>query len=103
MFPNGRGFARPLGDNAVLAALRRMGISKETMSGHGVRAMARTLLDEQLGYPAHLIEHQLAHAVRDANGVAYNRTRHLPQRKKMMQAWADYLDQLRAGKTKLSK
>ena len=87
---------RPMSDNAVLAALRRLGIGKEEMTGHGFRAMARTLLDEVLGFRPDFIEHQLAHAVRDPHGRAYNRTAHLPQRRKMMQAWADYLDQLKA-------
>jgi integrase len=67
------------------------------MSGHGFRAAARTILDEVLGFPPHLIEHQLAHAVRDPLGRAYNRTAHLPERRKMMQDWADYLDKLKAG------
>ncbi len=73
-----------------------MGFDKETMTAHGFRATARTLLDEVLGWRPDLIEHQLAHAVRDPNGRAYNRTSHLPERRKMMQAWADYLDGLRA-------
>ena len=88
---------KPMSDNAILAAMRRMGISKEEMSGHGFRAMARTILDEVLGFRPDYIEHQLAHAVRDPNGRAYNRTAHLPERKKMMQDWADYLDKLKAG------
>jgi len=67
------------------------------MSGHGFRAMARTILDEVLGFRPDYIEHQLAHAVRDPNGRAYNRTVHLPERRKMMQEWADYLNQLKAG------
>ena len=86
-----------MSNNAILAALRRMGIGKEEMTGHGFRAMARTLLDEVLGFRPDFIEHQLAHAVRDPNGRAYNRTSYLPERTKMMQAWADYLDQLKAG------
>jgi len=94
VFPSARGDAKPLSDNAILAALRRMGIDKDEMSGHGFRAMARTILDEVLNVRVDLIEHQLAHAVRDANGRAYNRTAHLPERKKMMQQWADYLDGL---------
>ena len=94
VFPGARSNGRPMSDNAILAALRRMGISKEEMSGHGFRAMARTILDEVLNVRVDLIEHQLAHAVRDANGRAYNRTAHLPERKKMMQQWADYLDGL---------
>ncbi|MES9899213.1 MAG: integrase arm-type DNA-binding domain-containing protein [Sedimenticola sp.] len=88
---------KPMSDNAILAAMRRMGIGKEEMSGHGFRAMARTILDEVLGFRPDYIEHQLAHAVRDPNGRAYNRTAHLPERKKMMQEWADYLDKLKAG------
>jgi integrase len=88
---------RPMSDNAILAAMRRMGISKDEMSGHGFRAMARTILDEVLGFRPDYIEHQLAHAVRDPNGRAYNRTAHLPERQKMMQEWADYLDQLKIG------
>jgi integrase len=72
-----------------------MGYTNEQMTPHGFRAMARTLLDEVLGFPVDWIEHQLAHAVRDTNGRAYNRTKHLESRKKMMQAWADYLDTLR--------
>lgn len=79
---------------SVLGAMRRMGISKEEMSGHGFRATARTLLDEILGFRVDYIEQQLAHAVRDPNGRAYNRTLHLEERKKMMQAWADYIDKL---------
>jgi integrase len=74
-----------------------MDIGKDVMSGHGFRAMARTILDEVLGERVDLIEHQLAHAVRDPNGRAYNRTSHLPERKRMMQRWADYLDTLRKG------
>ncbi len=84
-----------MSNNAILAAFRRMGIPKEQMSGHGFRAMARTILAEELEYPVHLIEHQLAHAVKDANGQAYNRTTFLKQRREMMQRWADYLDELK--------
>lgn len=98
VFP-GISSARPMSNNAILAALRRMGFDKSEMSGHGFRAMARTILDEILAYPFEVIEHQLAHAVRDANGVAYNRTKHLERRREMMQAWADYLDQLRGCKS----
>jgi integrase len=97
VFPSARSSARPMSDNAVLAAMRRMGIGKEEMSGHGFRAVARTIMDEVLGIRPDFIEHQLAHAVRDPNGRAYNRTAHLPERRKMMQQWADYLDQLKAG------
>jgi len=97
VFPGARSNGRPMSDNAILAAMRRMGISKDEMSGHGFRAMARTILDEVLGVRPDLIEHQLAHAVRDPNGRAYNRTAHLAERRKMMQQWADYLDKLKAG------
>ncbi len=97
VFPGARSPKRPMSDNAILAALRRMGISKNEMSGHGFRAMARTILDEVLGVRPDLIEHQLAHAVRDPNGRAYNRTAHLPERRKMMQRWADYLASLKVG------
>jgi integrase len=97
VFPSARSNERPMSDNAILAAMRRMGIEKDEMSGHGFRAMARTILDEVLGVRPELIEHQLAHAVRDPNGRAYNRTAHLPERRKMMQTWADYLDLLRNG------
>lgn len=97
VFPGARTNGRPMSDNAILAAMRRMGIDKEEMSGHGFRAMARTILDEVLGFRPDFIEHQLAHAVKDPNGRAYNRTAHLPERRKMMQQWADYLDKLKAG------
>ncbi|MCP5421253.1 MAG: integrase arm-type DNA-binding domain-containing protein [Gammaproteobacteria bacterium] len=97
VFPGARSSGRPMSDNAILAALRRMGIDKEEMSGHGFRAVARTILAEVLGVRPDYIEHQLAHAVRDPNGRAYNRTAHLPERRKMMQQWADYLDKLKVG------
>ncbi len=92
--PNG---SRAMSDVALLAALRRMGIGKDEMTVHGFRALARTILDEVLGFRPDFIEHQLAHAVRDPNGRAYNRTAHLPERHKMMQCWADYLDGLKNG------
>jgi len=95
VFPSARGASRPLSENGVRVALRTLGYSNEEMTPHGFRAMARTILDEVLGYRVEWIEHQLAHAVKDANGRAYNRTSYLPQRKQMMQAWADYLDNLR--------
>lgn len=97
VFPGARTNGRPMSDNAILAAMRRMNIGKDEMSGHGFRAMARTILDEVLGVRPDFIEHQLAHAVRDPNGRAYNRTAHLDERRKMMQLWADYLDKLKAG------
>ena len=97
VFPSARNTKgdRAMSDNAVLAAMRGMGISSDEMSGHGFRAMARTMLDEVLGYRPDLIEHQLAHQIRDPNGRAYNRTKHLSERREMMQDWADYLDRLR--------
>lgn len=97
VFPSARSITRPMSENAVLAAMRRMGIGKEEMTGHGFRAVARTILDEVLGVRPDFIEHQLAHAVRDPNGRAYNRTAHLAERRKMMQQWADYLDKLKTG------
>lgn len=96
-FPSLKGEGRPLSENTINAALTAMGYDGTRHRAHGFRASARTMLDEQLGYPAHLIEHQLAHAVKDANGRAYNRTSHLADRKEMMQYWADYLDKLTAG------
>ncbi|MBW8075208.1 MULTISPECIES: integrase arm-type DNA-binding domain-containing protein [Metallibacterium] len=97
VFPGVRSLRRPMSENTINAALRGMGFDSETMSGHGFRAMARTVLDEVLHFRPDYIEHQLAHAVKDPNGRAYNRTAHLPERRKMMQGWADYLDGLRAG------
>ena len=97
VFPGVRSVERPMSDNAILAAMRRLGIRKEEMTGHGFRAAARTILDEVLGVRPDFIEHQLAHAVKDPNGRAYNRTAHLLERQKMMQQWADYLDKLKAG------
>ncbi len=94
VFPGARSPKRPMSENALLAALRNLGYTKEQMTPHGFRATARTLLDEELGFPPHLIEHQLAHAVKDANGRAYNRTAHLPQRREMMQVWADWLNKI---------
>lgn len=88
---------RPMSEVAVLAALRTMGFDKNTVTGHGFRATARTLPDEALGFRPDIIEHQLAHAVKDPNGRAYNRTTHLAERTRMMQEWADYLDRLRMG------
>jgi integrase len=96
LFPANRGRGRPMSDNTINAALRSMGYGGR-MVGHGWRAVARTLMEEQLGEPIDLIEHQMAHAVRDATGRAYNRTTHLDARRAMMQRWADFLDALRAG------
>ena len=95
VFPSSRSVARPMSDNTINAALRRLGYGKDEMTGHGFRAMARTILDEVLHIRPDFIEHQLAHAVRDPNGRAYNRTAYLPERQKMMQTWADYLYKLK--------
>jgi integrase len=96
VFPGVRSRERPMSENAILAALRRMGYAKEEMTGHGFRSMASTLLHEH-GWSHHAIERQLAHAERNAVSAAYNFAEHLPERRKMMQAWADYLDALKAG------
>ena len=97
VFPSMRTGERPMSENTINAALRGMGYSKDVHTAHGFRAMARTIMDEVLGERVDLIEHQLAHAVKDPNGRAYNRTAHLPARREMMQRWADYLDRLRIG------
>ncbi|NMM76082.1 integrase arm-type DNA-binding domain-containing protein [Acidovorax sp. SRB_24] len=97
VFPSLRTGERPMSENTINAALRGMGYAKEVHSAHGFRATARTIMDEVLGERVDLIEHQLAHAVKDVNGRAYNRTAHLPARREMMQRWADYLDKLRMG------
>ena len=99
VFPCVRTNAKPISENTINGALRYMGYDKDTMTGHGFRATARTILDEVLQVRPDFIEHQLAHAVRDPNGRAYNRTAHLVERRKMMQQWADYLDRLKAGAT----
>lgn len=96
LFPCHRSPLRCMSDNAYNAALRRMGFTKEEATAHGFRASARTILDEVLHVPVVLIEHQLSHSVRDPLGRAYNRTSHLDERKKMMQTWADYLDNLKS-------
>ena len=97
VFPGHRSPLRCMSDNALNAALRRMGFEKSEITTHGFRAMARTILDEVLQVRPDYIEHQLAHAVKDPNGRAYNRTAHIVERKKMMQLWADYLDGLKQG------
>lgn len=94
----GRDPKKPMSNAAVNAALRRMGYDTKTeMTGHGFRAMARTILHEELGVDRDVIEHQLAHAVPDALGTAYNRTKFIKERRSMMQRWADYLDKLKTG------
>lgn len=96
VFPGARDLKRPMSEMAVLAALRRMGYAKDEMTGHGFRSMASTLLNEQ-GWHRDAIERQLAHAERNNVRAAYNYAEYLPERKRMMQAWADYLDGLRKG------
>ena len=83
-----------MSENTVLAALRRMGYSKEEMTGHGFRAIASTILNEK-GWPSAVIERQLAHGDRNKVRAAYNHAEHLDERRKMMQAWGNYLDELR--------
>jgi len=102
VFPGMRDLRRPMSGGAINAALKILGYGSETITAHGFRAMARTILDEVLGFRPDYIEHQLAHAVRDPLGRAYNRTAHLLERRKMMQAWADYLDGLRNGASVVS-
>lgn len=95
VFPGMRDRQKPMSEATINAALRRMGYdTKDEMTGHGFRAMARTILHEELGFEPAVIEHQLAHRVQDALGAAYNRTKFVKERTRMMQAWADYLDQL---------
>lgn len=97
VFPSIRTGERPMSENTVNAALRALGYDNTMQTAHGFRATARTIMDEVLGERVDLIEHQLAHAVKDANGRAYNRTAHLSARKAMMQRWSDYLDKLKRG------
>lgn len=101
VFANERRRKTPVSDGTVNKALRNMGYTKHQMTAHGFRAMARTLLDEKLRFPAYLVEQQIAHAVRDPLGRAYDRTQHLSQRREMMQRWVDYLDNLRDGENGL--
>jgi integrase len=96
VFPNGRSYSKPLSENGVRQALISLDY-QDRHCGHGWRATFRTILDEVLGERADFIEHQLAHAVKDATGRAYNRTSHLVARREMMQRWADYLDELKMG------
>ncbi|NVK57832.1 MAG: integrase arm-type DNA-binding domain-containing protein [Alteromonadaceae bacterium] len=98
VFPSARGKSRPMSDNAVRTALRTLGYDNNTMTTHGFRAMARTLLDEVLGFRVEYIEQQLGHSVKDHNGRAYNRTKHLNERANMMQVWADYLEKISSDK-----
>lgn len=98
VFPSVRTGQRPMSENTINAALRRLGFDKETMTGHGFRAMASTRLNE-MGWPPDVIERQLAHAERNKVRAVYNRAQYMSERRKMMQAWADYLDALRIGKS----
>ena len=96
VFTGGHDPKKPMSEAAINAALKRMGYDTQTqITGHGFRAMARTILHERLLIDPYIIEHQLAHRVPDALGSAYNRTKFLEQRKEMMQRWADYLDELK--------
>lgn len=97
VFPGVRNHAKPMSENTINAALRYLGFEADEVVGHGFRATSRTLLDEVLGFSYGVIEHQLAHAVKDPLGTAYNRTTYLAERRKMMQVWSDYLDRLRTG------
>lgn len=98
MFRSERDHQRAMSDNTVNAALRRLGYDTSAeITGHGFRATARTILDERLGFDEKAIEAQLAHRVKDVLGRAYNRTHFLAQRQQMFQAWADYLDGLKAS------
>ena len=96
VFPSPRTDSRPMSSNAILSALRRMGYAKDEMSGHGFRSMASTLLNEQ-GWNRDAIERQLAHAEKNRVRAAYNYAEFMPERKKMMQAWADYLEGIKSG------
>ena len=89
-----------MSENTINAALRRLGFDKDTMTGHGFRAMASTRLNE-MGWAPDVIERQLAHAQRNKVRAAYNRAQYMAERRKMMTAWADYLDQLKAGTRKV--
>lgn len=100
VFPSVRTRARPMSENTVNAALRRLGYTGDQVTGHGFRAMARTLLAE-MGWKPDAIERQLAHKASGPLGAAYDRAQYLEERRKMMQAWADYLDQLRRGESKV--
>ncbi len=98
VFQVGNDPKKPMSDGTINAALKRMGYDTKTqITGHGFRAMARTILHERLSIDPHIIEHQLAHAVPDNLGGAYNRTKFIEQRVLMMQQWADYLDELKDG------
>jgi integrase len=100
VFPGIRSVQRPMSENTVNAALRRLGYDKETMTGHGFRALASTRLNE-MGWPPDVIERQLAHAERNKVRAVYNRAQYMAERKRMMQSWADYLDSLKEESNKV--
>jgi integrase len=98
VFPSARTSTTPMSDAAINAAYKRLGINtQDELTGHGWRAVARTMLHERLGFASDVIEHQLAHAVSDKLGTAYNRTKFINDRRRMMQEWADYLAKLKVG------
>ena len=97
LFPSLITGERPMSDNTINVALRRMGFDRETATAHGFRAMARTMAAERLGIAPEVIEAQLAHAKSGPLGAAYDRAQYLDQRRDLMQRWADYLDRLRTG------
>jgi integrase len=101
VFPSANSPARPMSENTINSALRRLGYTSNDMTAHGFRSMASTLLNEQ-GWHRDAIERQLAHGERDPVRAAYNYAEHLPERRRMMQAWADYLGGLRAGASVVS-
>jgi len=96
VFPSVRSSDRPMSENTLNAALRRLGYTKDEMVAHGFRTMASTRLHE-MGWPSHVIEAQLAHIDRNSVRAVYNKAEYLQERKNMMQAWADYLDALKKG------
>lgn len=97
VFPAVTSSLKPMSENTINQALRRLGYQKEQVSGHGFRASARTMLEEVLQFPVEIIEMQLGHQVRDMHGRAYNRTKHLEKRRQMMQRWSDYCDELKVS------
>jgi len=98
IFPGVRSAIRPISENTVNAALRRIGYTADEMTGHGFRSLASTLLNEQGRWDSDAIERQLAHSEENGVRAAYNYAQYLPERRKMMQVWADYLDDLRADR-----
>ena len=101
VFPGARSRERPMSENTVNGGLRRLGWTGSEMTGHGFRSMASTLLNEQ-GWNRDAIERQLAHSERNSIRAAYNYAEFLPERRKMMQAWADLIDSLVVGSGKVN-